>query len=206
MDLAVRLRGLQQGLQLYRAAGDRHFEATALHNLRLAYGRLGLFRRALRCIHGSIALRAANARPAAMVNPWGIASGLEALAGHDAAALATLQRAQAAHAADPQPRNAAVMAWPGAVIPALVAAPSKRTVAGLQRVIRVMKTDWARAEMLAHLAGAQFDLGQHTAALRSARQAPSRAGTAAQRTLRSAAAGPRDARDRRLRRAGTTGR
>lgn len=130
MDLAVRLRGLQQGLQLYRAAGDRHFEATALHNLRLAYGRLGLFRRALRCIHGSIALRAANARPAAMVNPWGIASGLEALAGHDAAALATLQRAQAAHAADPQPRNAAVMAWPGAVIPALVAAPSKQAHGG----------------------------------------------------------------------------
>ena len=101
-DLAARLRGLQQALQLYVAAGDRYFEASALHNLSLAYGRLGLFRRAARSIRQTIAMHEATARPAAMVNRWVIASVLEACAGHGGVAQESCQRAQAAQAADPQ--------------------------------------------------------------------------------------------------------
>ena len=171
MDLAMRLRGQQQGLQLYIAVGDRHFEATALHNLSLNYGRLGLFRRAARCIRQTIAMREAMARPAALVLPWITTSYLEAMAGHGSAGLAAWQQVHAAHAADPQPFNAELMAWYEGILPVLVASPSKRTVAALRRVARETEFDWARSDMLAHLAGAQFDLGQHAAAWRSARQA-----------------------------------
>jgi len=170
-DLAVRLRGLQQSLRLYVAAGDRLFEATALHNLSLAYGRLGLFRRAARHIRQTIAMREATARPVAMVNLWGIATQLEILAGHDSAGLAAWQQAQAAHAADPQPHSVEVLSWVEPYLPSYVASRSRRNVAGLQRVAREAKSDWARPTMLAHLAEAHFALGQHAAALRGARQA-----------------------------------
>ena len=170
-DLAQRLRGLHLALQAFVDAGDRYLEAAAYHNLSLAYSRLGLHRRGARMMRRAIAMREQALPPRSAVNPWGVVCALESDAGHEAAAREALARAEAAHRADPLPHNAESLAWFRSIIPRTFEPPSRRTVSITQRALRGHTRDWSRPLVGADLADAQSSLGQHRAALRTARQA-----------------------------------
>ena len=173
MDMAQRLRGLNEALACYIAAGDRQLESIAYHNLSLTYGRLGLYRRAARLIRRSIAMRQDQyrQRPASAVNPWAIVCILECNAGHEAVAREALAQAQHAHRADPQPAGERLLRWFEPIVRTSFEAPSRRTVAALRRGAWSGMPTWVRPRLERDVASAQSDLGQHRAALRTARQA-----------------------------------
>jgi len=98
-DLAQRVRGLQQALRVAQEAGDAYQQSAALHNLALTYGQLGLYRRALRLMNQSVALREPQARPVSLLNPYSILVTLHAKLGQREA----FDEAGAGGAAGPRP-------------------------------------------------------------------------------------------------------
>ena len=95
-DLALRLRGLKQALQLAIEAGDREFEAGARHNLAMTYNLLGLHRRALLLMQQSMALRERGIQPAALLNSGVICAHLQASLGEREAHKHTMAGVEAA--------------------------------------------------------------------------------------------------------------
>ena len=95
IDLAKRLRGLQQALAGYRASGYVSGQAAIYNNLALAYRALGLYRRSNRMAHRTIEIR----RRLHDFNC--VANGLIILAGND---IARRQRSVRAASTSPSSR------------------------------------------------------------------------------------------------------
>ena len=167
LDLAQRLRGLHLALQAAIAGGDRHFEASALHNLCLAYNRLGLRHRALRLIQLTSAMHEGRVRPAATVNPLIIAVVLQADLGDAAGCRQSLAQAEAADAADPDPRYKGYVDVGRARAAERWGTP-RHSVTLWRRTLAPFKAGWAEPMALALLANAELRAGLPAAALRHA--------------------------------------
>ena len=110
-DLAQRLRGLKQALQLAVEAGDRQQESSALHNLCLTYNQIGLRRHALRLMRRSLELRGASLAPEAALNPVLIVCTLQASVGDRAGFEVALARLEAASKAAKLAPGSKLASW-----------------------------------------------------------------------------------------------
>ncbi len=78
-DVAIRLRGLQQSLAAFGAAGYVERQQGIRHNLALAYAAMGLYRRARRMALAVLEAEAHSQNPASRALTAGIVASLEAL-------------------------------------------------------------------------------------------------------------------------------
>jgi signal transduction histidine kinase/CheY-like chemotaxis protein len=85
-DLAQRLRGLQQSLAGYIAAGTVSGQSAIYNNLALAYRALGLYRRSTRMAQRALEIRRRLCDASSAANLLSILAGNEILAGHLASA------------------------------------------------------------------------------------------------------------------------
>jgi signal transduction histidine kinase/CheY-like chemotaxis protein/tetratricopeptide (TPR) repeat protein len=167
-DLAQRVRGLHESHAVALEAGDFSQQATAEHNLSLAYGRLGLYRRAVRLMRHSIALREPGLTHAARVNVWAIVGLVEAELGRYEPARAAFELLQRSHALEPDARQ------DGNVL--LVAACALRQTHPLRALARLrsaVKVDaaWRLPYTLRDLARDELAAGHAHAALRATTRA-----------------------------------
>jgi GAF domain-containing protein/DNA-binding response OmpR family regulator len=175
-DLAQRVRGLRQALRLAEEAGDLHEQMSALHNLALTYNQIGLYRRALRLMNQSVALREAQARPVSLLNPYSILVTLHAKLGEREAFDEAVARAEAARALaerqDPGPRVAqAATAWQMRSARWLSPAQGAAVWRNGWRVWQAGGPPWSRPLVLAMLTQAELRAGDARAALRHGTQA-----------------------------------
>ncbi len=176
-DLAQRVRGLHQALRVAQDAGDLQQQMSALHNLALTYNQLGLLRRALRLMQQSIALREAQSRPVALLNPYSIVATLHANLGQREAFDQVVARAEVALAAareqDPSPTiGGAGIVWRARGTRWLSPAQGAAAWRHAWRVWQeIPGPPWSRPLMLAMLTQAELRAGQPRAALRASAQA-----------------------------------
>ncbi len=172
-DLGLRIRALHQASRAFVDAGDRQLEAGSYHNLSLAYGRLGLHRRARRLIQSAIVMRAGAMRPAAMVSQSAIACLLEILMGHEAAARALFAQTLAAHQSDFEPAVAGIVKWTEATLVMSFEPPSPRVVSLFRRATRqvAVTSAWGLPHVLARQTAARLAAGDAAGALRDATRA-----------------------------------
>jgi len=175
-DLAQRVRGLHQALRVAQDAGDLQQQMSALHNLALTYNQLGLHRRALRLIQRSIALREAQSRPVALLNPYDIVASLHAKLGQREAFDQVVARAEMALAAareqDPGPSiSIASLGWRARGASWLSPAQGVAAWRHGWSAWREIGAPWGRPLVLAMLTQAELRAGQRRAALRASTQA-----------------------------------
>jgi GAF domain-containing protein/CheY-like chemotaxis protein len=175
-DLAQRVRGLHQALRVAQDAGDLQQQMSALHNLALTYNQLGLLRRALRLMQQSIALREAQSRPVALLNPYSIVAALHSKLGQREAFDRVVARAEVALAAAQEQDPGPIIAFGSLtwrlrearwLSPAKAAAEWRKGWAAWQK----FGPPWSRPLMLAMLAQVELRAGQRRAALRASTQA-----------------------------------
>ncbi len=175
-DLAQRLRGLHQALRAAEEAGDLQQQMSALHNLALTYNQFGLYRRALRLLQQSIALREAQARPVALLSPYEILLMLHSKLGQREA-FATLRAhvetvAALAARQDPGPHVARVAShWRARSARWLSPPQGAAAWRSGWRAWQAGGASWARPLVLAMLTQAELRAGQRRAALRHGTQA-----------------------------------
>ncbi len=95
IDLAIRVRGLQQALAGYQAAGHVSGQAGMYNNLALAYRALGLYRRSNRMAVRAMEIRRRTHDFTSVVNALNIVAGNEVFAGDLTAARAHLAELEA---------------------------------------------------------------------------------------------------------------
>jgi GAF domain-containing protein/CheY-like chemotaxis protein len=173
-DLAQNVRGLHQALRLAQEAGDLQQQSNALHNLALTYDQLGLHRRALRLMQQSMALRAAQARPASLINQYGIVAALLEKTGQRAAFDQVVRHAEVALAAAQQQDPSPTAQLYADMWRARAAHRPAQSVALCRTNWRSWQAGgpaWARPLVLAMLAQAELRAGQYRAAWRHSAQA-----------------------------------
>ena len=130
IDLALRLRGLQQALAGYRASGHVSGQAAIYNNLALAYRALGLYRRANRMAQRSTEIRRRLQAFNFVVNGLMILGGNEVLAGNPGAARKHLAELEAAGSL-PGGKDGGIWAMDMDWLPGLIAIAERDGVAAL---------------------------------------------------------------------------
>ncbi len=167
-DLAVRVRGLQEAHRVASDAGDLSMQAMAEHNLCLAYGRLGLYRRALRLMRHSIALREPGLTDVARVNIWAIAGIVAFELGDREAARAAIAVARRAHTLEPSAELASTVLLTQAFV---LRQDDPRQALRLLRQVVKLDLPWRLPHTLSELAHCELGFGHAAAALRATTRA-----------------------------------
>ena len=168
-DLAIRLRGLKAALQIFIEAGELPAQASIYTNLALTYARLGLYHRARRMVRRCLEIKARTSPPSASINPTNIATGLEILLGHEAAARESLAAQRALHELHPTPLNAMLTDWMTFTF-ALWRGEHREAIARGRKLARAIPP-WGQSLFLSELAEAYLGVDDRAAALRTTTRA-----------------------------------
>jgi signal transduction histidine kinase/ActR/RegA family two-component response regulator len=166
-DLARSVRGLHEAHRVARDAGELAQQSSAEHNLCLVYARLGLFRRAMRVMRHSIALREPGLTDVARVNPWGIVSLCAQACGDRADARDAIDLALRSHATESRPGVDNTVLWLHSW--SLWQDEAGRALALMRKAVK-HERGWALPNMLWLLARQELAAGHPAAALRASTQ------------------------------------